>query len=715
MDHGYAGNQGRSQRPHRDSDGNAGGAVARKWSAEAIARLMHDHPEYRLREDPFTCQLIQMVLADPSDLDAQEFLTERIRLHQLAFLGSGDAFWGNYPAPGSLIYPGGFLPLGVMPTGDALGLVLDQLNGNVLWLGPTKSGKTTLLSILLSQVVLLGNARIIVFAKKKGELSDLALLREIRHLVTVLRLEDLVLSYFRPPPGVSELAWITESVRILAQCYARYSAQRLMGEKAKELMARHPDGAYPTLGQLLEALDRFKPRFGLREAAYRESASWMLADILNSTGNIWSYASSTFLDYLYSGPGLCIIEAGALPQEHLNFLATYFMRWLYLQRVSAGAGPGGLVVFVLEDATAAVHIQRDRETPGGVSPISDCAYMGQRLGMGVICVTHTLGSTSEIIRQNVGAFVVCGLPGENPRLICDTLMVTSDQADKIQILHPGEFVLRNGALWDRTVYGFYQKPQIPGPISESDQRETAGRFLQNVQACPPVSFDAFGPKPASHGPDPKKDTAHKELPQEQIEMLVIIASGVPKTAGKVYEAMGLSRAQGVKIARALEAVGAIAAHRFSTGRVGGQLAFFEVLAYARTILQARGISRPIPLTNGGFEHELAAQLLRAEAIRSGFGIQFEVDVGGVRVDGVMINKKTGQRIHYQIGASKPSHEVDSIQKFFGLPASQNAKFVLVARDVAFVKEVKQIFKTRKIEDAIVKQVHLRVIADLVKE
>jgi hypothetical protein len=230
-----------------------------------------------------------------------------------------------------------------------------------------------------------------------------------------------------------------------------------------------------------------------------------------------------------------------------------------------------------------------------------------------------------------------------------------------------------------------------------------------------VPFDAFGPGPATHGADPNEDATRKELPPEQIQMLVIIASGLPKTAGKVYEAMGIGRAQGVKIAKVLESVGAIAAHRFSTGRIGGQLAFFEVLDHGRTILQARGISKPAPLTNGGFEHELAAQLLKAEAIRSDFAIQFEVDLGGLRVDAVMTNKKTGQRIYCQIGASKPGHEVDSIEKFFSLPASQNAKFVLVARDVTFVKEVKKVFRTRKIEDAIVKQVHLRVIADLVKE
>jgi hypothetical protein len=198
-------------------------------------------------------------------------------------------------------------------------------------------------------------------------------------------------------------------------------------------------------------------------------------------------------------------------------------------------------------------------------------------------------------------------------------------------------------------------------------------------------------------------------------VLVIIASGPPKTAGKVYEAMGVNRAQGCKIAKGLDVVGALAAHRFSTGRIGGRLCVFEVLDYGWTILLARGIARPRSLTQGGFEHELAAQLLKAETHRNDFGIQFEVYLGGLRGDAVMTHKKTGQRICVNIGISNAEHEVDSIEKFFRLPVARSVKYVLVGRDAAFVKKVRKILKTRKVEDAIVRQVHFRVIADLIKE
>jgi hypothetical protein len=372
-------------------------------------------------------------------------------------------------------------------------------------------------------------------------------------------------------------------------------------------------------------------------------------------------------------------------------------------------------IILAEDITLAAQQQRDFETPGGVSPLVECLFMGQKYGLGVILVLHGLSGLGALIPRNIEAWVVTRFQGEDPRLIGNVFGLTAEQVEQMRTLRPGEFVCFNPALWPKAVYATFPRPVIPGVCDEVMQKALVQRFFTAVTTKPPVSMDAFRPQPAPSATSQQKDAGGKALPSEQIQMLVIIASGLPKTAARVYQAMGRNRAQCVKLAKSLEAVGAIAAHRFSTGRIGGQLCFFEVLEYGWTMLQNRGISRPITLTNGGFEHELAAQLLKAEAQRSDFGIEFEVDIGGLRVDAAMTNKKTGGHIHCQIGISKENHEVDSIEKFFTLPAAQTAKFVLIARDAVFAKEVRKIFKARKIADAIVQQVHIRLIADLVKE
>lgn len=336
MDHRYPKSYGRSDWPSRAGSSSAGDGGRRRWSAEAIARLMRDHPELRLQDDPSTFQLIQMVLADPEDLDNQELLTERISNLQLAFLGSGDAFWGTYPTPGSLIYPSDFLDVGQMPTGDAIGLVISQLPGNVGILGPTRSGKTSLLAnLFISNPQLLQTTRVIAFVKKP-ELRHLVTVAHIWDWVYVFRKGDLAFCLLEPPGSTPEAAWINEVVRLIAQCYARFSAQRLLGEIVNELMANHPEGVYPTLRQVAEVLDAFKPRWGSREAGYKESILWVLRDLLNCTGGIWDYSSSTFLEVLTSTPGLVIIELEDLPQEHFTFIVTYLARWVYFRRLHGG-------------------------------------------------------------------------------------------------------------------------------------------------------------------------------------------------------------------------------------------------------------------------------------------------------------------------------------------------------------------------------------------
>jgi hypothetical protein len=320
---------------HRPGTAPGRPACPENLSTEQVAELMLKRPELRLTDNPANIQLAQLLMATAEDQHIQELFQLIARDGLGKAIVAEDEFLGNYPPKGGISYPSDFLSLGTMPTGDLAGIIINQLTGNVLLIGRTKSAKTSLLAVLLSYPQLLQTVRIVVFAKKR-ELRDLATIPQLRDLVITFKLEELILCYFQPPDGVPETAWNNESTKIFGQCYARYSAQRLMGDKVNELMANHPEGIYPTIRQLVEVLDRFRPRFGMREAAYKESILWCLQDLLNCTCRIWDYSNSDFLEHLYCRPGLSIIEAEALPQEHLTFIAVYLMRWLYLKRVYSG-------------------------------------------------------------------------------------------------------------------------------------------------------------------------------------------------------------------------------------------------------------------------------------------------------------------------------------------------------------------------------------------
>jgi len=236
-------------------------------------------------------------------------------------------------------------------------------------------------------------------------------------------------------------------------------------------------------------------------------------------------------------------------------------------------------VILAEDITLAVQQQRDFETPGGVSPLAELMFMGQKLGLGVIVVCRSLLGLGPLIGRNIEAWIVTRFQGEEPRLIGNLLGLTLEQLERTRTLRPGESIIFNPVLWPKPVYAVFALPAIPGVCDDALRQKILQGFFASVTTRPPAPLEAFGrrPAPAATPTGPAPAPAASDPPAEQIQMLMIITSGLPKTAGQVYEALRMSRAQCRKVAKALEAAGAITTHRFSTGRVGGQLGFFEVL------------------------------------------------------------------------------------------------------------------------------------------
>jgi len=122
-------------------------------------------------------------------------------------------------------------------------------------------------------------------------------------------------------------------------------------------------------------------------------------------------------------------------------------------------------VFVLDDITASVHKQRDREAPGGMTPIADCLLLGRELLICFILAIHSISEISDIIRQNAGMYFVCGLKGENPWLIRNTLGVTQEQYEAFLSARPGQGICINNLLFEKPVYFEFEMHEIPGSCS----------------------------------------------------------------------------------------------------------------------------------------------------------------------------------------------------------------------------------------------------------
>ena len=175
-------------------------------------------------------QLAQLACADSSDPDVQEMLQTVIDQKGQAAFESGDVFWGNYVRPENITYPPYFVQVGMTRFNAKVGFGAIQTTGNIAYVGKTKSCKTSnFIGGLARNRPFLENNCLVAVVKKR-EIRDISVLPEVGDLVTVFKTEELKFSLLEPPPGVPEHAWGNEITRLVAHCYGRFSAQRLLSD-----------------------------------------------------------------------------------------------------------------------------------------------------------------------------------------------------------------------------------------------------------------------------------------------------------------------------------------------------------------------------------------------------------------------------------------------------------------------------------------------------
>jgi hypothetical protein len=161
------------------------------------------------------------------------------------------------------------------------------------------------------------------------------------------------------------------------------------------------------------------------------------------------------------------------------------------------------------------------------------------------------------------------------------------------------------------------------PITEEERKILAEGFLARVKAvkaAPPVNVETETGKATA------MPVSGSELFPGQVQVLMFAGTGRIMPVSRMYEQLCLTRAQGSKLVGDLERKGRVIPHLFSTGQRGGPVTILEVTDQGWEELKKRGIDRPVPRTEGGWEHNLAAILIGEEGERQGMRVRYEVDL-----------------------------------------------------------------------------------------
>ena len=139
----------------------------------------------------------------------------------------------------------------------------------------------------------------------------------------------------------------------------------------------------------------------------------------------------------------------------------------------------------------------------------------------------------------------------------------------------------------------------------------------------------------------------------------------------------------------------------------------EVTDAGWNLLTQRGLNvKRERLTHGGFAHEVAAHALRRLARQKGCKVDFEFDLGPVRVD-ARWQDRNGKTVFFQIGVHDPAREADALVRAWSVPVVRDGKLVLITRDKAFADRTFVLVKQADPKSDVIKAIERRLVGQLV--
>jgi hypothetical protein len=676
------------------------------FTPEQIRRILLD-PKTRAGDNPTLYRIGCRLIRNPDDSELQDLFGYLLNKQNERFVISGDVFWPNYPIAGTIVLGRGMTQFAYMPTGDPVAFTDDRIFCGIGVFGRTGGSKSSLIRIPVIEWAKRGYL-VIVF-QSKDEYADLATMPELKGKVLPLRANETMISIFQEHKGTKKGDHTNAMLDNTGRSYERLYAPRLSHDILEQLYRRLQPGYNPPLAELIDAHEKFRPGRGSVEAQYRESMLYTWREIHNSFGGIFDYYKSDFFERLAQWRGLVTVQIDA-PVAAFTFYAMLFVYYFYLTRKSPGIKLDLLppVVIVLEDAT----LLTSGNELHGESPLTSIAFMARQYKMGFVYANHTLSASARLL-ANLESIFVLGMSDQDPHRIQQLLTCTPEQAARVSTLQPGEAIARIPSMWPQPVYCRFPYIYPPRKLTEEERLNIVRPFLNSITAV----------KYVEHGLpviilSKQTSTPQPSVPAtnyEEIQMLTLAAMDKSLQLCKLYDLMGVNRRDGRKIMDRLELKGLLRPHTFATGKVGGQVSYLEITDAGWQILIAKGFVQPLPLTGGGFLHDLCAKLITSVEKTHGRLVRYEVDIYGKRLDVESRDSKTGERTFFNIGVSSPDREADSIDAIVKLPALTGNKFVFVGIDNAFVKQVKEILKAKGWKKDATNRLDMRIIGDFITD
>jgi hypothetical protein len=366
---------------------------------------------------------------------------------------NADPFRKNMPPAGQIepYHPNGLrIPILAMDTREILSIMRQTLKRNMIFIGPTGSGKTTALRKVIR--ALYGDAIVICF-ERKGDLIGGEKLVEMSEQLVVLEEDDLVLAMLQPWDPSRIRAFINQMVNLIASHFNLFASKRLLADELEFLFKqRREPGTWPTLSELVRLVYKLSADPRSRIGGYREALLEVLKYLLNTTGTILDHQSSTMIEKMLSRPRTFIIRLTGLPTDSASFIASRIIFETYESRGDGRHVGKPDVYFILDDAMPLIQ-GNDHDSEGGINPISTWAFMGRGRGLGMICSAQNYSLCSVAFRNNCDSIMCFGAYGRDAMELARDMNLDEEQRGFLSTIRPGHAVAFIRSEWPLAVYG----------------------------------------------------------------------------------------------------------------------------------------------------------------------------------------------------------------------------------------------------------------------
>ncbi|GAB6909490.1 hypothetical protein DESC_520026 [Desulfosarcina cetonica] len=318
----------------------------------------------------------------------------------------------------------------------------DLFNQHMLIIGMTGTGKTSLLILMLIQLIA-SMVKVLAFDYSKKGFRILKRFREAKDII-IIPAAEFMINFLQVPPFVDPQEWAI----IFVSTFTRYF-DLLSGSTTfllNHLLSLYRDygvfdnsGTFPTLYDLFDRIRYSKTR-GYRSSQIKDTVLSRIEVVLLTFGKSFSYSKVVQADWIAENN--CVFELASLHESVAKFYSAMIIMSIFAMRIASGVR-GNILrnIIAFDECHFAFPKIQNYNIPTS-SPLSQILAQGREVGLGFILANQSLDIDTGVIKNARCSAIFNMGSGDDIRKISRAMSLTPEQEAMIPRLGVGQSIIK---------------------------------------------------------------------------------------------------------------------------------------------------------------------------------------------------------------------------------------------------------------------------------